>query len=419
MDVHPRLLQELEAAESHLNHAHWSSACNRVRVALEIILKREISTELERAKGAKREALLARVPAGRTIQQLMVGELLRMLEGHPIRHNKKLDATLIRLNGIGNSGSHDSRKPPGPRQAFEALDDLWAVLAYLGAPEHGCRPLCRERARNELQHGRGAIEAPPPAILDRTEQRKMLMSDLGQALPLRTVLFHGELGQGHEVLSSVALNLARCGGQGCWKSVEPMRWPASIFPRAQREAELIEGIVARVEGPPGAVSFTDAVDAVRGLLARQGVNLFVRHTVTAPKGDDVALLERYLNELWLPAVASYSEPRLLLTFELQIPPAPTWRWLTASGRAAARAQRVTTSVLESCARFSSDQVLITCPPELRSLTVTEIEHFLPQRLRQLLSPGEPLEVARKIHQDSEGGRFDYVVQQLHNYMDNQ
>ncbi len=435
MDNQPHrrdLLRELERIERLLEQNEPALAANRCRVCLEAAFKEVVRLELETSKGDARERFLGKLPEGRPIQQLMMGDFFHILKGHPVFRDKRLFRGLNRCRQISNRASHDTDDPPTLREAIEVADVLWDVLTTLKRPEAQLRERCRDRARLQALEGAArsplaaahgaarrstASRLPPPTVLDRQEQRQELERSL--ALPARTLglLLHGGADQGHRHLASYCLSLVQQRGRGSWERLDPISWPHSVFAQEQRWGELLERLYRSANGDSGPVvpSTETIVTTLSRKLERGRRRIFLRHLVHAPHSDDALLAERYLAEIWDPVAAACEDLSVVLTFELIIPAASGW-WLTAAGREALRASKAARETIDRLGAWQGKATAVVPVPELRSLSVLEIEHYMPQSLRQRLPPGMPRKLAKRLHAASLNGRFDKVVEQLEHYL---
>ncbi len=410
--------------EEHLDRHRPRAAANGARRCVERLLKDEVRRMITSGKPAEREAMLDRLPTDRPLERLMLGQLYRALERHKLFLDKRRERALRRFATITNTASHDSSEIFDFQQAYLATDILWEVLEQLGVAEPSLRDACRKRAR--LHSVRMAARAgadprarldcarlPTPLVLDRKQQRECIQQALNPPPDGVAVAVYGGADQGHEAMSDFCLEMLRQVRPGLWANPGTIAWPHHLFSPAHRWGELTEGLAHSLNPHGLGTSKPEAlVAAIDKHCSRTGRHLFVRHRVSSPDSADVDLLERYLNEIWSPAAVHNPDITLALNFEFVIPDAKGW-WFSSSVRMAARAAKAAERTIRALERWADGapcSALIL--PELRSLTVAEIEHYLPQHIREQLEPGVPRKLAREVFVAARNGRFEKVVEQL-------
>lgn len=254
--------------------------------------------------------------------------------------------------------------------------------------------------------------------LDRAEQRRSLDDLL--ALPRRVLvmLFHGEVGQGHDHFGQIATWRTRTIAKGPWRQLH-VDWPPPSQGTETRLGFLLESF-ARAVGlslvpPPltpvtgGEAAWTAALAPVLSACDRSRDQLFVRHVLRWLDNRDIELVARYLRMVWIPLAARHGKP-LVCCLELRraeragMPLSRAWWTARAEHRIA---QAIATTIEEQAMPKDGHCAAL---PELTSATCGDLADWL--RAECQLTRSAAMAKAQRLVTMTRGGRFDLVIERL-------
>ncbi len=422
MAITTQLDRALVDLEEQLELAKPRLAAIVARRCMEGALKHEVCRLRDRGSPKQRKAMLERLGGERPLDDMNLGQLFRLLERYPPINEKQFSKDFRRFCTVANKASHDNQVEIRLKDAVEASDFLWETIPRLGGLlPADIRPTFRARALARLEEqSRGGARTRPAEVLpsalmlDRREQRRRFEASIPCPARGMTVVLLGEVDQGHGFMADYCLTRLRQAQPGDWERVESLRWPHPILPEQHRFGSVLEDLDCRLElGLAHPLGAPRLAQGLLELLAPGRSRLFLQHRITVPELSDVALVGRYLDEVWTPVVEGCEELALALTFELVVPASGAW-WFGAPSREARRAAKAARKIAEVVEAWAVDERrAVVVVPELCSLSVTEIDHCLPDGIRDHVDPSERRRLAQRIWASSGKGRFEKVVEQLH------
>lgn len=291
----------------------------------------------------------------------------------------------------------------------------------------------------EAEAMRRASAREPSALhwLDRHDQRQLLQKRLAPRPRVLVVLFHGEVGQGHEHFADVMTSLVRSVVSG-WREVR-IEWPPPTRPLGVRLATLLEELSRRLgvdldtphddpTHPDGRRAWRPALDRIVNGIHGAREPMLLRHVVGSLVGGsrgDGALVDAYVDAVWNTvaqrAIADHAKPDapgepaprrppVVVSLDLRriersgFPLTSPWRHARrdlATARAIAR-------ILD--AHHLSHGGICVALPELTSVPPHEIADWLRHYAGRDREAAK-LE-ARELVAQTRGGRFDQVLQRL-------
>ena len=396
------LERELREMEFHLDalsvsgdEAHIVAATTPAGKALEGVLQHLLDQELRAGGPERRQAMVARSSAVRDLDKAAAGTLLSLLAetprfaGDPGLYSRCRDSIALR-----NRNSHAKTTRLSVAEARECADVAWDLAVAAGMVQGGRRAELRKQLR--ARRARGSRD---PTELDRVEQKREIEAVVAARPHVAALLIAGGEGQGHSVLTDYAIKYLRENGD--WEKPAPMGWPPGDLREDDRFEWLKEGLAKLLN--TSAATPSD----VRGRAARKG--LVIRHVLADVSDGDDALIARWMQELWRPVADLGGDVRILLTFELALPPQRGWWWWwSPAARADARARATAAGAVRSaCALAALPQLHVASLPELGPLTMADIIRALPEQTSTELEAR-----ARAIFENSQGGRFESVARRL-------
>jgi hypothetical protein len=408
---YPRLVQggpdirtDLGLLERHMLDGDKRATATLCGVLLERLLK--VRTMGVLASGTAEQRARVQDALGDTaVDRAALGRLLRALERDKLLQQPQRKRGLWAVRGARNWAAHDSADEPSALVVDGCAEAIWELVAALEMPEAGERQAIRDAARTRHDTAPRRTALAPPTILNRQQQRAVVVDRLQQADRALLTVVHGEHDQGHSHLADFCLAAARSRQARAWVRLPAVRWPSGALPGAQRLPMLLESCSAAVAPGVAYIGQAQLVAVVVGRLQR-GEALFVRHEVVDPDVRDAELVAAYLDALWTPVLEQVGELSAVLTIEAHVPLSSGW-YFSDARRAAKRARRGV-HALTTALQAHGAGLQVAVLPELGSLSIDEIFYYLPEALRRRLGPDEARAYARDVHAKSASGRFERV-----------
>ena len=251
-------------------------------------------------------------------------------------------------------------------------------------------------------------QAPIPTLpkycIDRDPHRKAIEKAIDKESAV-IIPLQGRHQEGHKLLSQYAYVWAANKFQSSYLELD-VDWPPKSDPSSQLE-RLLEELVKELT-QKGIIHFHPGEETrLVEKLSQLDRELVVCHTIRFPRRVNASLFKTYLDTVWRPVLEKGRRPLLVFEFYFSRGHGFSGLFSFFTNRADKRSVRHMKTLLS---RFSSaHKITVSNPPELKSLSLRELEHACTLIHKDTLDRAE--QRAAQIYELTHG-RYEPAVKQL-------